>query len=93
MDVLTLWLIVGFLTESVTEILKALFSDKLKDKATFFTSMVVGILLAFAFGLNPFGLTGYGAYASTVVAGILASRGANYLNGVLKEIGVIKSMK
>lgn len=93
MDVITTWLLVGFLTESVTEILKAIFPDKIKDRATFFTSVGVGIVLAFAFGLNPFGLTGFGAYATTIAAGVLASRGANYLNGFLKKIGVIKPLK
>jgi hypothetical protein len=93
MDALTAWLLVAFLTEGVTEILKALFPDKIKDRATFFTSVGVGIILAFAFGINPFGLTGFGAYVTTVAAGILASRGANYLNGFLKKVGVIKPLK
>jgi len=92
-DFITAWLLVALLTEGVTEIIKVLFPDKIKDKATFATSITVGIVMAFAFGLNPFSLSGFGAYVSTVAAGILASRGANYLNGFLKEAGVIKSLK
>lgn len=87
------WLLVAMLTEGVTEILKAIFPNAIRDKATFATSIVIGIVLAFAFSLNPFSLTGYAAHVSTVAAGILASRGANYLNGFLKKIGVIKPIE
>jgi hypothetical protein len=91
-EFVTAWLLVALLTEGITEIIKALFSEKIKDKATFATSIVVGVVLAFAFGLNPFGLTGAAAYVSTVAAGLLASRGANYLHDFLKRVGVLKPL-
>jgi len=93
MELAIAWVVVALLTESLVEVLKVIFPEKIQDKATFATSMVLGIVLAFAFSLNPFALTGFGAYVSTVSAGILASRGANYLNGILKQLGVIKTMK
>lgn len=83
-----LWLLVAGLTEAITEVIKAILP--VKDKLTYAVSIVVGVGLAIAFGLNPFGLTGIAAYASMVAAGILASRGANYLNGWLKKFGITK---
>lgn len=84
-----IWLFVAGLTEALTELVKNLIPIGIKDKATYAVSMVIGIALAIAFGLNPFGLVGAGAYVSMVAAGILASRGSNYLNGLLKKIGII----
>ncbi|WP_018884241.1 hypothetical protein [Paenibacillus massiliensis] len=88
-----LWLLVAGLTEAVTEVLKSLFSERLQGRATYATSILAGITLAFAFELNPFGLTGPAGIVSTVAAGILSSRGANYLNGLLKKLGIVKSKK
>lgn len=88
-----LWLLVAGLTEAVTEVLKSLFSEKLQGRATYATSILVGITLAFAFGLNPFALAGPAGIVSTVAAGILSSRGANYLNGLLKKLGIVQSEK
>ncbi|MFF2017207.1 hypothetical protein [Paenibacillus sp. NPDC058177] len=84
-----MWLFVASLTEAVTEIIKNVFP--VKDKTTYGVSIGIGVALALAFGLNPFGLTGLSAYASMVTAGILASRGANYLNGLLKKFDILKS--
>jgi hypothetical protein len=83
-----LWLLVAGLTEAITEIVKNMFP--VKDKVTYGISIGVGVILAIAFGLNPFGLTGMAAYTSMVAAGILASRGSNYLNGLLKKLGIVK---
>ncbi|MWV43078.1 hypothetical protein GRF59_05495 [Paenibacillus sp. HJL G12] len=83
-----LWILVAGLTESITEILKNLFPEKIRDKVTYTVSIGVGVALAFAFRLNPFGMTGATMYASMVAAGILASRGANYLNSLLKKLGI-----
>lgn len=86
-----LWILVAALTEALTEIVKNVLPDVVKDKVTYGTSIVIGIVLAIAFNLNPFGLNDYAAYVSMIAAGILASRGANYLNGLLKRIGVLTS--
>ncbi|MFF2889479.1 hypothetical protein [Paenibacillus sp. NPDC057967] len=82
-----IWILVAGMTEAITEVLKAVFP--IKDKATYGVSVVIGVILAIAFGLNPFGLTGVAAYVSMVAAGIMASRGANYLNGLLKKLGIV----
>jgi hypothetical protein len=89
-SLIAVWLMVAFLTESLTEVIKNLFPTVIKDKATYSTSIVIGIVLAYAFGLNIFGLVGAGVYVSYVVAGVLASRGANYVNGLLSKLGIVK---
>ncbi|MEK3702723.1 hypothetical protein MKY87_01245 [Paenibacillus sp. FSL R7-0198] len=81
-----LWLLLAGLTEALTEVVKTVLP--IKDRATYGVSIVVGVGLAISFGLNPFGLTGISAYTSMVAAGLLASRGANYLNGWLKRFGI-----
>ncbi|WP_434750870.1 hypothetical protein [Paenibacillus amylolyticus] len=81
-----LWMLVASLTEAITEVIKK--AIPIKDTVTYTVSIIVGVGLAFAFGLNPFGLTGIAAYSSTVAAGLLASRGANYLSDWLKKIGI-----
>lgn len=88
-----LWVLVAGLTEAITEILKTLFPDKVQGKVTYAVSILIGIGLAFAFSLNPFGLVGAAGYASTVAAGLLASRGANYLSGLLKKLGIVAKDK
>ncbi|KGP82417.1 MULTISPECIES: hypothetical protein [unclassified Paenibacillus] len=81
-----LWMLVAGLTEAITEVIKKVMP--IKDTGTYAVSIIVGVGLAFAFGLNPFGLTGIAAYSSTVAAGLLASRGANYLSDWLKKLGI-----
>ncbi|MED1954601.1 hypothetical protein [Brevibacillus centrosporus] len=93
MDSITAWILVALLTEGVTEIIKVMFPEHIRDKAAYATSIVVGIVLAFAFNLHLFELTGPSAYIATAAAGILASRGANYLNGFLKKVDIIKTIK
>lgn len=89
-EMVTVWLLVALLTEGLTEVLKNLFPAVVQDKVTYTASIAIGIGLAYAFSLNPFGLVGIAAHASTVAAGILASRGANYLNGFLSKLGIVK---
>ncbi len=87
------WLMVAGLTEALTEVLKTMFPAQVQGRVTYALSIAIGIGLAFAFALNPFGLVGVAGYAATVAAGILASRGANYLNGLLKQLGIVQSDK
>ncbi|MCK6076945.1 hypothetical protein [Paenibacillus silvae] len=81
-----LWIFVAGLTEAITEVMKKVIP--FKDTGTYAVSIIIGVGMAFAFGLNPFGLTGMASYASTVAAGLLASRGANYLSDWLKKLGI-----
>jgi 1,4-dihydroxy-2-naphthoate octaprenyltransferase len=86
-----LLLVIAFLTESLTEILKNVLPDGvIKDKLTYGLSIAVGILLTYSFGVNLFGLEGIGKHVSEIAAGILASRGANYVNGFAKKIGILR---
>jgi len=93
MDAITAWILVALLTEGVTEIVKVVFPDKIRDKAAYATSIVVGIIMAFALNVQLFDLTGSSAHVTTAVTGILASRGANYLYSFLRKIDVIKTSK
>lgn len=83
-------LFVAILTESITEIIKSTFNDLIKDKFTYLLSVVVGVVLAFAFNLNLFGLEGQYKYVSIVAAGLIASRGANYVNGFMKKFDLLR---
>lgn len=87
--------VVAILTEAITEILKAVITvEKFRDKVTYFVSIVIGILLAIVLDVNLFGLEDtLGQYVGMVCAGILASRGANYINGFLKKFEIVKPRK
>lgn len=86
-----LLLVVAILTEAATEIVKNLFPlGVVEDKITYAVSIAIGVALALAFDLNVFGLEGYGEYVSIVFAGLIASRGANYVNGFLKKFEVLR---
>ncbi|MEK3838181.1 MULTISPECIES: hypothetical protein [unclassified Paenibacillus] len=87
MNVITLMAVVAFLSEALTEILKQ--AIPIRDKQTYLLSIVVGVALAFTFKTDLFNLTGPGHYASIILCGVLASRGSNYINGLLKQIGII----
>lgn len=92
MSILVTFLLVAFLTETLTEILKNMVPNgAVKDKATYGLSIMLGIVLAYAFALNPFALAGVASHVSTVAAGLIASRGANFVNGFMKKAGIIKS--
>lgn len=91
MELVQVFIFVAILTESLTEIIKNLIPNGVvKDKLTYALSIVVGITLAFAFNLNIFELDGFGKYVSIVTAGIIASRGANYVNGFLKKFNILR---
>lgn len=91
MEFVQAFLMVAILTESLTEIIKNLVPNGVvKDKLTYALSIVVGITLAFAFKLNILGLHGFGEYVSIVAAGLIASRGANYVNGFLKKFDILR---
>jgi hypothetical protein len=88
---LSLFLFVAILTEAVTEVVKNLFPEGLiEDKMTYALSIIVGVVLSFTFELNPFGLSGSGEIVSIIIAGLIASRGANYVNGLMKKFNIIR---
>lgn len=88
---LTQLLLIALLSETLTEIIKSVFPENvIKDKITYITSIVVGVGLAFAFDFNLLGLEGIAKYVSIVAAGLIASRGANYVNGFMKKFDILK---
>ncbi|ALA07187.1 hypothetical protein SECTIM467_57 [Brevibacillus phage SecTim467] len=92
MEMIAMFILVAFLTETLTEILKNMIpNDTIQDKGTYVLSIVIGVILAYAFALNPFALVGAAKHVSIVSAGLIASRGANFVNGFMKQVGIIKS--
>lgn len=82
---------VAVLTESLTEVVKnAMPNGVVRDRVTYAVSIVIGVVLSFSFDLNIFGLEGFGGYVAIVSAGLIASRGANFVNGFVKKVGIIK---
>jgi hypothetical protein len=93
MENFAMLVLVAILTESLTEIIKHAFNGIIKDKFTYLLSLVVGVVLAFAFDLNLFGLEGEHKYVSIVAAGLITSRGANYVNGFMKKFELLRGNK
>lgn len=88
-----LLLVIAILTEAATEVLKQLFPDYIQDRVTYFVSIFVGIALAYALNANVFMLGGWAMHVSLIFAGLIASRGANFIHGVAKRLEIIKSFK
>lgn len=86
----TLFLL-AVITEALTEVFSQAFPDIFKGKVLYATSIVVGITLAFVLNVNLFALSGVYKYASYVCAGLLGSRGANFVNGFAQKVGLISS--
>ncbi|ATO51393.1 hypothetical protein O0555_03785 [Brevibacillus laterosporus] len=84
-----LLILLAFLTESLTEIIKGMFSKWMKDQMTYFISILIGIILCYAFGMNLFGMQHMGKHVSIVSAGLIVSRGANYVHSFVKNLGML----
>lgn len=81
----------AILVEAITEVIKNLFPQTVKDRITYALSILVGVGLAYGMRIDLFGLAGSsGFWVSVMVAGIIASRGANYVSGIMKKIGMLK---
>lgn len=85
-----LLILLSFLTESLTEIVKGLFSKWIQDQMTYFISIIVGIVLCYSFEMNLFDMQHIWQHVSIVSAGLIVSRGANYVNIFVKSIGVLQ---
>lgn len=87
----TLLLFISIMTESVTEVIKNLLPEGLiQDKLTYGVSIVVGVGLAIVFDLNPFGFEGAADITIKIMMGMVASRGANYVNGFMKKFEILR---
>ncbi|AKF95679.1 hypothetical protein ABE137_25500 [Brevibacillus laterosporus] len=85
-----LLILLAFLTESLTEIIKGLFSKWVKDQMTYSISILIGIILCYAFELNLFGLQHMWKHVSIISAGLIVSRGANYVHSFVKNVGMLQ---
>ena len=82
-SILTNLLGLAFVTEAVVQILKTVF-NLVDDRVIFGISVITGIVTSIATSFSLFGGVGIQAWAGMVLAGILVSRGGNYLHEVIK---------
>jgi len=90
MDIITI-IAVAVLTEALIEYAKTVAeSFESKDYKTFRTqvaSIILGVLMAFSFGINAFA-TGFtvNPVVGTVITGIIISRGSNYASDLIGKL-------
>lgn len=77
------------LIEYVKQIAKALSSGKVKAATTQVVSILLGVLLCLAVGADVYGALGVAfavPWVGTVLTGIFASRGSNYVSDLAKRL-------
>lgn len=77
------------LIEYVKQIAKALGSGEFKAAATQVASILLGVLLCLAVGADVYGALGVAfavPWVGTVLTGIFASRGSNYVSDLAKRL-------
>lgn len=77
------------LIEYVKQIAKALSSGEVKAAVTQVVSILLGVLLCLAVGADVYGALGVAfavPWVGTVLTGIFASRGSNYLSDLAKRL-------
>lgn len=77
------------LIEYVKQIAKALSSGEIKAAATQVVSILLGVLLCLAVGADVYGALGVAfavPWVGTVLTGIFASRGSNYVSDLAKRL-------
>lgn len=77
------------LIEYVKQIAKALGSGEVKAAATQVVSILLGVLLCLAVGADVYGALGVAfavPWVGTVLTGIFASRGSNYISDLAKRL-------
>lgn len=90
MDIITI-IAVAVLTEALIEYAKTVAeSFETKDYKTFWTqvvSVILGMLMAFSFGINAFA-TGFtvNPVVGTAITGIIISRGSNYASDLIGKL-------
>lgn len=84
------------LIEYVKQIAKALGSGEIKAAATQVVSILLGVLLCLAVGADVYGALGVAfavPWVGTVLTGIFASRGSNYLSDLAKRLQTVLAGK
>lgn len=77
------------LIEYAKQIAKALSSGEVKTAATQVVSILLGVLLCLAVGADVYGALGVAfavPWVGTVLTGIFASRGSNYISDLAKRL-------
>lgn len=77
------------LIEYVKQIAKALGSGEVKAAATQVVSILLGVLLCLAVGADVYGALGVAfavPWVGTLLTGIFASRGSNYISDLAKRL-------
>lgn len=77
------------LIEYVKQIAKALGSGEIKAAATQVVSILLGVLLCLAVGADVYGALGVAfavPWVGTLLTGIFASRGSNYISDLAKRL-------
>ena len=77
------------LIEYVKQIAKALGSGEIKAAATQVVSILLGVLLCLAVGADVYGALGVDfavPWVGTLLTGIFASRGSNYISDLAKRL-------
>lgn len=87
-------LLLGVLIEAIVQVVKP-FLPKLKEQGVMAVSMGLGILLALALNVTIFiGVEPYIGIVGSVMSGMIASRGANFIHNFIDSIAKInKPMK
>lgn len=87
-DLIFTLVLVGFLTETVVEILKVSILKNSKGESTlFFVSLIVGMVLVFALQVSLFDNDNlFAYYVGMVICGLVASRGSNYVHNWLGQL-------
>lgn len=84
------------LIEYVKQIAKALSSGEVKAATTQVVSILLGVLLCLAVGADVYGALGVAfavPWVGTVLTGIFASRGSNYLSDFAKRLQTVLAGK
>jgi ABC-type polysaccharide/polyol phosphate export permease len=84
-------LVIVFIVETVTEVVKAVFKEKgLTANVTFYISLVVGIASAVVLKITLFDTdNAIVFYVGAILAGAIASRGANHVHDILKTLSAL----
>ena len=98
MTTVILALIAAVVVEAIVEygktIMHAATSGDIKTAATQICSIVLSVGVCFAFGADIFAALGIGikvAWLGTLLTGIFASRGSNYISDIVSHIQGVKS--
>lgn len=85
--------LVVFLVEASTETVKAVAKDRLgfNGKVEFYIALAIGMAAAVALKISLFETSNvYIFYAGALLAGAIASRGANHMHDILRMLGSLR---